>query len=230
MNFNKHSNLEGQHALFSPSQSSWLRYDETKIIDRFYSRYRAPLGTEIHDFAAIQITLNHRVSNVRTLKQSIATFIYTKYQNMDRKTGLYMPYATKLINNLGYLSNDVFEVVKEYINDGIGYKMTPELVLKYSDDIFGTTDTIAFRNNILRIHDLKTGESESDMEQLEVYAALFCLEYLVKPVDIDLIELRLYTIKGVLVFNPTVADILPIMDQIISIGKISKEFATEEEG
>ena len=230
MNFNKHSNPEGQHALFSPSQSSWLRYDQGKIIDRFYSRYRAPLGTEIHEFAATQITLRHRITNVRMVKQSIATFIYTKYRNMDRKTELCIPYAMRLINNLGYLPDKVFEVVKEYVNDGIGYKMTPELVLRYSDDIFGTADAIAFRNNILRIHDLKTGESESDMEQLEIYTALFCLEYHIKPVDIQLIELRLYTVKGVLMFNPTVADILPIMDQIISIGKISKEFAVEEEG
>ena len=28
MNFEKHSNLEGLHAPFSASQSSWLKYDD----------------------------------------------------------------------------------------------------------------------------------------------------------------------------------------------------------
>ena len=44
-----------------------------------------------------------------------------------------------------------------YVNDAIGFKMSPEQVLYYSDNCFGTTDAISFRNGLLRIHDLKTG-------------------------------------------------------------------------
>ena len=105
-----------------------------------------------------------------------------------------------------------------YINDAIGYKMSTEVVLYYSDRFFGTADAISFRNNTLRIHDLKTGES-GHMEQLMVYAALFCLEYKVKPGEID-IELRLYKNDEVIVHNPTAEDILPIMDKIIHLNKI----------
>ena len=55
-----------------------------------------------------------------------------------------------------------------YVNDAIGFKMTPEQVLYYSDNCFGTADSISFRNNTLRIHDLKTGLVPAHIEQLEI--------------------------------------------------------------
>lgn len=100
-----------------------------------------------------------------------------------------------------------------YVNDAIGYHMTPEQVLFYSENCFGTADAICFRNNFLRIHDLKTGETPAHMEQLEIYAALFCLEYNVDPNEID-IELRLYQSNEVSVLNPEKTDVLYIMDKI----------------
>lgn len=78
-----------------------------------------------------------------------------------------------------------------YVNDALGYRMSPEVVLFYSDVAFGTADAIGFRNNKLRIHDLKMGITPTKMTQLEIYAALFCLEYGVKPMDIEF-ELRIY--------------------------------------
>ncbi len=79
----------------------------------------------------------------------------------------------------------------QYVNDCIGFKMTPEVQLYYSDYCFGTSDAISFTKNTLRIFDLKTGVSKASMDQLIVYAALFCLEYHVIPAEID-IELRIY--------------------------------------
>ena len=116
-----------------------------------------------------------------------------------------------------------------YVNDARGYKMSTELVLYYSDYFFGTADAISFRNNVLRIHDLKTGSSgkiENHIEQLEVYAALFCLEYRVKPGEIKM-ELRVYKSDEVLVHTPTAEDILPIMDKIISLNKILEQIDKE---
>lgn len=115
-----------------------------------------------------------------------------------------------------------------YVNDAIGYRMTPEQVLYYSDNCFGTADSISFKDNLLRIHDLKTGVTPAHMEQLEIYAALFCLEYKIKPADID-IELRIYQSDDILVFNPTVEDIVPIMDKIITSDKIISEIKEEED-
>ena len=121
-----------------------------------------------------------------------------------------------------------------YINDAIGFKMSTEVVLFYSERFFGTADAICFRNekgkNVLRIHDLKTGKTgkiEDHIEQLEVYAALFCLEYKVKPGEIDM-ELRVYKNDEVMRHNPTAEDILPIMDKIIHLDKLLQKI--DEEG
>lgn len=97
--------------------------------------------------------------------------------------------------------------------------MTPEQVLYYSDNCFGTADSIAFRNGLLRIHDLKTGVTPAHMEQLEIYVALFCLEYKIKPTDID-VELRLYQSDEILVHKPMADEIVPIIDKIITFDKI----------
>ena len=114
-----------------------------------------------------------------------------------------------------------------YVNDCIGYKMTPEQVLYYSENCFGTADAISFRKNQLRIHDLKTGESPASMHQLEVYAALFCLEYSIDPREIS-IELRIYQNNQVLIHNPFSEDIRRIMEKIIVGDKIINDIKTEE--
>ncbi len=114
-----------------------------------------------------------------------------------------------------------------YVNDAIGYKMVPEQILYYSENCFGTADTISFRNDFLRIHDYKSGDVPAHMEQLEIYAALFCLEYNKKPSDISM-ELRIYQNDEVVFFNPTVEDILPIMDKIITSDRIIRKLKSEE--
>ncbi|WP_304859346.1 DUF2800 domain-containing protein [uncultured Bacteroides sp.] len=185
MNFNKHSNLEGQHAFLGASKYHWINYSEDKVAES-YSRFLATQkGTQLHEFAAQCIRLGQK-----------------------------LPKSKKTLN--------------AYVNDAIGFKMTPEQILFYSDNCFGTADAIAFRGDLLRIHDLKTGAIPAHMEQLEVYAALFCLEYKVKPADIRM-ELRLYQSDDILVANPTVEDIAPIMDKIITFDKIINKIKEQEE-
>lgn len=134
--------------------------------------------------------------------------------------------ACMLINN-GVRLPKTRKTLNMYVNDGIGFKMTTEQPLYYSDFFFGTCDSIIFKNNLLRIHDLKTGITPAHMEQLEIYAALFCLEYQVKPKDIDM-ELRIYQSDEILVMNPTQEDIVPIMDQIITFDKILQDLTESE--
>lgn len=187
MNFLKHSNLEGLHAPFAASKSSWLRYDDEKILDYYNKTKAKEHGTRLHAWAAEAIDM-----------------------------GIKMPRSNKTLYS--------------YINDAIGFKMKPEVVLYYSDYFFGTADAICFRNNTLRIHDLKTGtvgKIEHHIEQLEIYAALFCLEYKFKPGEIKM-ELRVYKNDEVLVHKPTAEDILPIMDKIIHVNKILESFDKEE--
>lgn len=124
----------------------------------------------------------------------------------------------------------------EYVNDAIGFKMSTEVVLFYTERFFGTADAISFRKNpktgrnILRIHDLKTGvvgKADSHIEQLEVYAALFCLEYNFKPHEIDM-ELRVYKKDEVVYCEPDPEDIVNIMNKIIHLDNLLKKIDNEE--
>jgi len=115
-----------------------------------------------------------------------------------------------------------------YVNDAIGYKMIPEQLLYYSSNCFGTADAISFRQNFLRIHDLKTGESPTSMHQLEVYTALFCLEYRIDPNNIK-IELRLYQSDEIIFHEPFPDDIRQIMDKIIIFDKHIEKIKIGEE-
>ena len=138
---------------------------------------------------------------------------YSKFLATQRGTVLH-DFACQCIR-LGQKLPKSQKTLNMYVNDAISFRMVPEQILFYSENCFGTADTIVFRNNTLRIHDLKTGVVPAHMEQLEIYAALFCLEYKVKPANID-IELRLYQNNEILYHTPTVEDIAPIMDKIIT--------------
>ena len=163
MKWNNHYKLEGQHAILSASQSSWLRYDEAKLKDIYENLKAKELGTRIHAWAA----------------------------------------------------------------EAIGYGMDPEVLLYYSDYCFGTADAISFRNNFLRIHDLKTGKHDAKFEQLRVYAALFCLEYGHDPKDIQM-ELRIYQNDEVRIDIPEPEIIVEIMKKIISLDNLLHKYSEEE--
>ena len=126
----------------------------------------------------------------------------------------------------------------KHINDAIGFKMSPEVLLYYSDNFFGTTDAIVFKKNpnkesdchfFLRIHDLKTGAKPvKTLHQLEIYAALFFLEYNIDPFDTEM-ELRIYQEDNYIIGNPTAKDIKPIMDKIVMFDELlNKEQAMED--
>ena len=142
---------------------------------------------------------------------------YSRFLAVQKGTELH-DFAAQCIK-LGQKLPRSKKTLNMYVNDAIGFKMTPEQVLYYSENCFGTADSISFRNGLLRIHDLKTGVIPAHMEQLMIYAALFCLEYKVKPSEIDM-ELRIYQSDNVFYHNPTAEDIVPIIDKIISFDKI----------
>lgn len=115
-----------------------------------------------------------------------------------------------------------------YVNDAIGYRMSPEQPLVYSRNVFGTADTISFRRQKLRIHDYKSGEVPGSVHQLEVYAALFCLEYKVRPFDISM-EFRIYQNDEIQAFEGDPTDIVHIMDKAITFDKRIEELRKETE-
>lgn len=119
-----------------------------------------------------------------------------------------------------------------YVNDAIGFRMTPEQPLFYSVNCFGTTDAISFRKerghekNVLRIHDLKTGTSASHIRQLVIYAALFCLEYDVRPGDIDIV-LRIYKNDDIEEYIPDVDEVAHVIDRIITYDRKIEDLKEE---
>ncbi len=184
MNFNKHSNLAGQHAFLGASKYHSINYDPEKLAESYSNFLAVQKGTVLHAFAAQCITLKQK-----------------------------LPKSSKTLNM--------------YVNDAIGFRMIPEQVLYFSDNCFGTADAIVFRDGMLRIHDLKTGVTPAHMEQLIVYAALFCLEYNMKPSDIEM-ELRIYQNDDVIGFVPSAEDIVPVMDKIITFDKIIDDIKSQE--
>lgn len=119
------------------------------------------------------------------------------------------------------------QTLSSYVNDAIGFRMTPEQTLYFSDNCFGTADAISFRNNLLRIHDLKTGVIPGSMNQLMVYAALFCLEYGVKPAEIQ-IELRIYQNDDIQRLIPEPHDVIEIMVKLQRFDAILNDIRRED--
>lgn len=142
---------------------------------------------------------------------------YKKYLSVLKGTELH-EFASMCIR-LNQKLPQTTQTLNMFVNDAIGFKMTSEQVLFYSENCFGTADAISFRDNHLRIHDLKTGANPTHMEQLKIYAALFCLEYKYKPKDID-ISLRIYQSDEIIEYEPTAEEIQSIINKIVSADKI----------
>lgn len=150
------------------------------------------------------------------------------YKNMlakDRGTILH-DFASQCIN-LNQPLPDVEKTLNMFVNDALGFRMKSEQVLYYSENCFGTADAISFINKVLRISDLKTGSTPAHMEQLMVYAALFCLEYKQKPGNIKM-EFRIYQSNKIIFYEPSAEEILPIMDKIKQFDKLIESLKESE--
>lgn len=129
------------------------------------------------------------------------------------KMGIKLPRAEKTLNM--------------FVNDAISWRMSPEQVLFYSPRAFGTTDAISVKKDLLRIHDLKNGIIPGNMTQLEVYAALYCLEYGRKPSDLTIL-MRIYQDDLVHELEADPTWIAQIMETIVLFDKKIQELEMEE--
>lgn len=131
----------------------------------------------------------------------------------------------------GEVQDDETTTLGMYINQCIQYRMMPEQVLYYSPNCFGTVDAISYRYRKLRISDLKTGATYTSEHQLEVYAALFFLEYGIDPFYTTEIELRIYQDRECRVYLGDPGYIKGIMDKIVvfdqMINKLREEVSSE---
>lgn len=143
--------------------------------------------------------------------------VYKNQQAKEEGTVLHA-FASVAIAKRIKLAN-VKKALNMFVNDSIGFKMISEQVLFYSKNSFGTADAINFKDNVLKIFDLKTGITKPSFKQLDIYAALFCLEYGVDPKTIE-VEERLYQGNGFEVSVPEPLYIQEIMDKIIEFDSI----------
>lgn len=153
--------------------------------------------------------------------------VFLKSQAVKRGVELH-DLACRCIRLKEKLPSSKTKSLNMYVNDAIGFKMQSEQTLKYSDNCFGTADAISFRQNILRIHDLKTGQTPAHMSQLVIYAALFCLEYRIKPSEFET-ELRIYQNGEILYHRPDVDEIAHVMDKIVMFDKRISILRAEED-
>lgn len=179
---------------------------------------------------------------------------YLNMKAVERGTRLHKYACDAILLNRQQPRNK--DTVNLYINDAIGYKLNPEQPLFYSLNCFGTADAIDYRKNILRIHDLKTGEIEASMKQLYIYAALFCLNYQNKvrelrkkghsdneiahkldlkvselhfePERMDDIVLRIYQFNEVKEEHPNPMDIRNFMEIIVADDRVLNRLDAEE--
>lgn len=214
---------KGKHAMFGGSNYQWTTLDtsteealEEALRARYYNKFAKDVGTIMHAWAADRIL--YRANVVKSDSRSLMIYIMNYYRDIIKD---YIPRVV-----VQYYVDRCFPNLMTYIKDAIGYRMDPEVDLKYSDDFYGTADAISFKDGVLRIHDLKTGMTPASLRQLEIYAAFCCLEYDIDPTSI-FIELRIYQNDEILVGNPPGETIKALKDQIkktsIIFDRIKKE-------
>ena len=210
MQWNDHKQLEGKHAFLGASNFHWVNWNDQIFENRYYSQFSTTIGTAIHALAHDCI-LNR-----------------TKLNKHDRhliEITLYHAYIPKD----AYDPDDILMNLIPFVNDAIGYHMSSEILLYYNNYCFGTCDAISFseKERILRIHDLKTGTTTAHMEQLLIYAALFCLEYHKNPHQFKT-ELRIYQNFNIVVEEPDANDIETFMNLIQERSKTIMSYLERE--
>ena len=143
MQFNVHRHLEGKHAIFSASSWYWLNDEPDELVSRLCSNYASTIGTILHNVARNHI--KYRIKLHKYDKNNVILELLT--------SGI----PAIVVDSIDF--DNMFDNLMAYVNDCIGFRMEPEVVLAYSENFYGTTDAIAFseKDRFLRIHDYKSG-------------------------------------------------------------------------
>lgn len=213
MNFRRHLELNGRHAPLSPSSWRWLNDDEESFTKRLCSQYLADIGTILHDIARKHI--KHRIKLNKYDKKNVMLDL------VERGIPAFV------VDTINF--DAMYENFMRYVNDCVAFKMTPEVVLYFSPNCFGTTDAINYNEetHFLRIHDYKSGTTPAHMEQLMIYVALFCLEYGIKPSSLYT-ELRIYQGPEPMIYEPSAEEITQVIETIITRDNFMNNIREEE--
>lgn len=214
MNFRRHSELEGKHAILSASSWRWINDDIEALTMRICSQYLPTIGTILHDVARKHI--KHRIKLNKYDKKNVMLELVEQ--------GI----PATVIDTINF--DAMYENLMLYVNDCVAFKMTPEVVLRFSNNFFGTSDAIKYEedNRFLRIHDYKSGTTPAHMEQLIIYAALFCLEYGIKPTSLSGCELRIYQAPEPVIYEPAPEEIVNVIETIITFDNFMTKMWEED--
>lgn len=203
--YNDHRKLEGKHAYIGCSQSSWENRNDEQLVQMYYSKFAADIGTAIHSFA--QDCINQKMKLRKTDDHMIDYYLQVIW---PMKTGTFIPKGA-------YDSKMLIETVSLFVNDAIGFRLDSEVILAY-DEIyaFGTSDAFSCdeRTKTIRVSDLKTGVHPVKMTQLLLYAAQYCLEYRKNPKDYKF-ELRIYQNGEIIEYFPMGEEVEEHMKHIV---------------
>lgn len=172
-------------------------------------------------------------SKYHWIRYTNAKFIEWVHTQMQAARGTELHNLAANLIKMGYKLPRNGTTMSRYVNDCIGFRMRPEQVLFYSIHAFGTADAITLQEIdgklILRISDLKTGVSKASFEQLMVYAAYFCLEYEMKPFELDEIILRIYQNDDVMEHDQVQLkeSITFIMDRVVTLDSLMQKVMEE---
>ena len=210
MQWNDHKQLEGKHAFLGASNFHWINWNDTIFEERYYNQFSTIIGTAVHSLAHDCIVSRTRLN---------------KHDRHLIEMTLYKAYIPKD----AYDPDVILTNLIPFVNDAIGFHMSSEILLYYNMYCFGTSDAISFneKEKLLRIHDLKTGTTPAHMEQLMIYAALFCLEYHKNPKQFNT-ELRIYQNLDVIISNPTGDEIEDYMNLIKNRSKLILSYLERE--
>lgn len=107
--------------------------------------------------------------------------------------------------------------------------MESEQKLSVSKVIEGTADAVRFypKDNLLRISDLKTGSRPAKIEQVFIYAALYCYENRLDPLKTNF-EARIYQNGEIYIEQPTGEEIKSLLNTILHINEVVSKFERGE--
>jgi len=156
----------------------------------------------------------------------------TYMTRLDAMKGTQLHELAKHLIEMKVKLPDTTATLNQYVNDCIGLRLSPEVMLVASANAFGTADAIGYRKipgqnrYKLIIADLKTGVHEASFDQLLIYVVFFCIEYKVDIMTID-VELRIYQNDEVRIFEPQLDDIIPIRERLLSADAIIDRMRAE---
>lgn len=191
MNWHDHSEWKyGEHSYLSPSKKTWVNYDDETLVKNYKTFMTATvLGTAVHDLAS--------------------RFINKRYKLLKSDWNIIAFELEDVYDIPKYAINKelIFENLRLFVNDCISNNMRSEEKLIYTPHAFGTADAIQLTGNTLLIFDLKTGATPASLDQLISYAALFCLEYTIKPSTLNY-DLRIYQFNSIVTDPNITSDII----------------------